>query len=242
MRIQIVTHCYAEQLPQYASFLAVHLESVLNCPDFVDVIICCTDSDDRVFNVLAQYTDRFQSRLRVCFLPLPMLGRRAIGRNINALDTQADLVWFADVDYFWRPECFLSLRQWWESSPLPKPVLAYPGTIWTQSNEHVGDALLETLGDGGEIDTSDFEPKHYGKAIGGIQIISGDYCRKFGYCNHTRKVSPLQPGATLFHTTEDSLVRKMCAKQGKIVEIDLPGVYRLRHTRNAYQYPQGRPV
>jgi hypothetical protein len=239
MNIEICTHAYAVDLPQYACFLRVQLESLLQAPEYVSETVCYTRHDGRVAAVLEEYVPLLGPRLRTILLTREELGRRGLGRNMAALATKADLVWFADVDYFWGPGCFEFL-----AGMADNPTLRWPKTVWTQADERVGDALLAILDNNGNpaVDTSDFIATHPKKAIGGIQIIAGDYCRRYGYLNHDkRRQRPLNPGDTMFKTLEDSAIRKHIATVGQAMAIDLPGVYRLRHTRNAYQYPNGRP-
>lgn len=239
MLIDVVSHCYAKELPHYANALCYQLSSlILHPPSDCDVraTVCYDPSDQRTMDVLRY----FSSRVPIKGIPLEInrLGRRAIGRNIAAKGTDADRVWFADVDQCYRIGvldrlCGLS----W---PLGASMV-YPGEIRIHRNHGIGDAATKRVG--GEpqiidIDPAEFISKRYNRAIGGVQIVRGSFAREHGYLDQSpRWMQPLS-GGEFVSCKCDMAYRSFCRDLGPIVKVDLPGVFRLRHTQNAYESPK----
>ena len=79
-----------------------------------------------------------------------------------------------------------------------------------------------------DIDPTEFVEKRYGRAIGGVQIVRGDFARKYGYLHDVAKYQ--QPVEHPFGDFRDDIAyRDFVRSFGRIVGIDLPGMYRLRH-------------
>lgn len=166
--------------------------------------------------------------------------RRAIGRNKAALKSDGDLVWFCDVDYVFKDGCLDRLWELWLESD--KPVLLHPRKVFIQPTHAEGDVMIaDALNRPGELldcDTSGFKTKRYHAAIGGVQIVDGDVARKIGYLEGTKWQRPTDRP---FFTAEDVAFRSQCQsharKTGRRYKeaIDLPNLFRLRHTQRAYK-------
>ena len=240
--IEIVTHCYAERLPHYARTLCYQLSSLaLHPPKTKVCITVCMMPDDKVtHNVTAWYKGMTRCRLDVPllgfqYLTLPRLGRRAIGRNIAAKRTKADIVWFADVDQVFRDGILDRLADFdW-----PKGAsMIYPRTIQISATHEIGKVQTDRLSDGPElidVNPAEFVDKHYNRAIGGVQIVRGDTAREMGYLNNNKKYqTPCSEGKPFADFRDDLAFRSAAQIRGQIVGVDLPGMYRLRHTETTH--------
>ena len=205
------------------------------CP--VTITICYYPDDEKTRWILDWFSFHTNLRLKRLALSLPELGRRSIGRNRAALATDANIVWFADVDHAWGYGCLdrLSEMEWPESA-----TLCYPKQVMIHKDHATGDratsVVLEKDLQFAEIKTEDFVPKSYRKAIGGVQIVQGDLARDYGYLDGiARWQTPRDDGLPFGDFRDDLAFRGVCRMYGKQVGIDLPGVYRIRHVRTTYQ-------
>lgn len=264
--VEIVSHCYAAKLPQYAAMLVCQASSlVLHKPRLCNVClsVCIwhdlpigqedwnedffgTDwdkedsnkSDQIVRKVLPwvkQVLTEHGASWAVCHLSKGKIGRRSIGRDRLALISDADFVWFADVDQVFRDGVFdrLVSLEWPNSA-----AMIYPREIMIHRNHATGDKLTEAINLDDpqliDVDPSEFVPKRYRKAIGGVQIVRGDFARKHGYLHEDKKwTCPTDKPFGDFR--DDVAYRRFCSEHGSIVGVDLPGLYRIRHTRTTYQ-------
>ncbi len=233
MKIELVTHCWAQKYPHYAAALHYQLSSLIlhpskNCD--VSVSVCFYWEDDAVLKVL----NRFESRLsikRIMVEDLGLLGRRAYGRNLAALSNNADILWFSDVDQVYREGCFDQLVD----IPWPDAAsMVFPCIIRIHKNHQTGDAALARVGDVPiDIDPTEFTEKHYFKAIGGVQIVRGSYGRKHGYLHGFNKWQcPVKNPFADFR--DDIAFRTVCREHGLISPVDIHGVYRLRHSSTTH--------
>ena len=90
------------------------------------------------------------------------------------------------------------------------------------------------------VDPSDFTVKHYNRAIGGIQIVPRWYLTQYGYLRDMEKYQTPSPDKNKpFPCFRDDVVfRSQCAENGRILPIQLPNLYRLRHSKTTYQGQQ----
>jgi len=256
--IEIISHCYAAELPQYATFLAYQASSLVihkpkNCDVCLSVCVWSEKEDSNnptipwsiadanvaeVMLWVKQTLIRYGIDWSICHLTKREIGRRSIGRNHLALASEADIVWFADVDQVFRDGILdrLAAMEWPEGA-----TMLYPREIMIHQDWKTGDALvrnvpIEALFAYGpfDIDPSGFVPKRYRKAIGGVQIVRGDFAREHGYLNGVEKWQ--QPTDRPFGDFRDDVAyRRYCEQRGSIMGVDLVGMYRLRHTRTTYQ-------
>lgn len=234
--LEIVVHAYAEVLDQYAHLLRFQLSSLVLHPPRVPtkITVCFTPRDERVGITLARFAGKLSLN------PLPMLPeelfRRAIGRNRAALASNADVVFFTDVDYCFYDGCLDSLWAQWKKLE-SRPSLLWVRELQIHKDHATGDALImwarKSNDDLLTINPADFTPKRIARAIGGLQIVSGDDARKYGYLNDRPQWR--QPVTTPFGSFRDDVIfRKMCSSRGELKSVVLPGLYRLRHSATTY--------
>lgn len=244
--IDIISHCYAAELPQYAAMLVYQASSlVLHKPSCckVRLTVCIWDdreTDEKLFDPIATKTVEWvksQIACRVLRMSREEIGRRSIGRNLVSLwlSTPADFVWFADVDQVFYHGILDRLVE----MPWPNGAsMIYPREIMIHRDWTIGDERTSAVDLDNprlvDIDPVEFVRKRYRKAIGGVQIIRGDFARQHGYLNKDARW--LQPTEKPFGDFRDDIAyRQYCLKRGPIVAVDLPGLYRLRHTKTTYQ-------
>lgn len=230
LTLEIVSHCW-----NYSRLLTYQLSSlVLYPPRDMQVIMSVfyNREDARTCSVLdyfeARQVGNVQWRWR--HLDKPQLFRRAIGRNMVALDTEADWVWFNDCDQLFRDGCLDTLAA---KLPTCTGPLVYPRVVQcTQMidvdhpifvNAETGPAVLD-------IDPADFYPVVHTKAIGALQIARADVLHEVGYCKDLPKF--MRPARKFGRTNEDRAFRKLVGTSGEPIEV--PEVYRIAHL------PRGR--
>lgn len=236
MKIEIVSHCY-----RYASLLRYQLSSLVLLPPPSGVEITATvfhtPSDEATCAVLEWFLG--QNVPGVCWnwqsLPVPELCRRSIGRNQAALATQADWVWFTDADYWFTTACWSALSR----LGIQEGPLLYPRRVMTHIEHVLGDrAILQARQQSGGLlstEESEYAARRMKRAIGGIQIVRGAVCREKGYLpDHSRAQAPAREAA-FERCREDVWFRKSLGTSGR--SVDLPGVYRIRHSQNGRSVP-----
>lgn len=232
--VRIVTHCYAAELPHYAACLNYQLASIVLFPPArseVAVTVFFALEDSLTNDVVMFYKERMS--LDAVSLPPPKLFRRSIGRNIGAQHNDEDFVWFTDCDHLFRSECLDTLAniEWPQSASI-----CFPRQVMVHRDWTTGDMLTEQFTEPhlADIDPGQFVPKDYRRAIGPAQIVRGSFARKHGYLpNHPRWQKPNPKPFSDFR--DDVNYRRECMKHGSMRGINLPGIYRIRHTRTTYQ-------
>lgn len=235
MKLELVVHCWAGQLPQYAQFLQYQMSSlILFPPEGIQVsytVCCCPAEDPRMMEVYDALRPRLPGNVRAQLWPLERrpLMRRAIGRNEVSRYTRADVVWWGGCDYWFGLGCLDAL-----ADVDPFPTLAYPQNYMIHREHAIGDeyaerarGLLQAGSPVVRIDHKDFMPQAFDRAIGCAQIVPGDVSRKHGYLPGTKWQ---EPADTWQRTKEDPTYRKSLG-QSRGAPIELPNLYRLRHTQ-----------
>jgi len=244
--VDIVSHCYAAELPQYAAMLIYQASSlVLHKPNRcrVRLSVCVWDereTDEKLFDPIAekaveQVKEMIWMSCRIIRMTREEIGRRCIGRNRACLSAYADFVWFADVDQIFRDGILDRLvgMPWPDGASMIYPREIMIHRDWVTGDERTSAVDLDNpqLID---IDPTEYVTKPYRKAIGGVQIVRGNFAREHGYLNRDAKW--LRPTEKPFGDFRDDVAyRRYCLKQGPIVAVDLPGLYRLRHVKSTYQ-------
>lgn len=239
--IEIISHCYAAELPHYADALCYQLSSLfLYPPKTCRAVPAICWAGSEIDQSTQQVINYFAPRLNLVSVCLSKadLGRRCIGRDWVAKTSTADLIWFADVDQVYGRELLdrLASLEW----PLVngQPVaMVYPRDIKIHRDWTLGDQVTGRVQ--GEpqvidIDPADFIDKRYNRAIGGVQIVRGDFAREHGYLGEDPEWRVPTP-APFSDFKDDVAYRRFCERNGGVVSADLPGLYRLRHTRTTYQ-------
>ncbi len=233
-KIEVVSHCWAVKHLHYADALCYQISSLLKIPapiaQHATLTICMSHRDENTSKVLAYFAS-LPKHFKIKLIPLEIqtLGRRAIGRNLAALSTDADIVWFSDVDQTFEENILGRLMEleWPEGAEM-----IWPQRIMIHKNHELGDKALEAVGGDPKIiviNPEDFSSKKYGRAIGGVQIVRGDFARQHGYLKGTKWVQPIKSKKFLACWC-DRKYRDFVRKYGDIVAVDLPGLYRLRHS------------
>jgi len=234
-RVEIVTHCYARELVHYSAALCYQLSSLIfHVPKEaeIEITICCDPNDSLTRRVITFFEGSPEFNLRLIPLDIEYLGRRAIGRNIAAKSSRADIVWFTDADYVFQEDCFDTLvgLHW----PIDV-TMVFPKRIKIHKDHATGDKALDRvireprlIG----IEEMDFVDKSYNRAIGGVQIVQGQFARRYGYLDRFTKWQ--QPVDSFKSCKGDPVYRNFCKRKGQIRGIDLPGVFRMRHTQAAH--------
>lgn len=235
--VELVSHCYAAEIPCFAHLLNCQLSSLFLCPPShcrVRITVCQTPDDGLTYYVAKEFAAKYSESGLPVELVQRMYGkrelfRRAIGRNQAALQTKSDVVWFIDCDYLIGSGCLDALV----ATSLPSSRVAFPREVMIHSSHAVGDAEIARVVPGKvfEPDLSLFVPSHPKVAIGGIQIVPGDVARR-GYLDGTKWVVPRKDEKPFPDFRDDKAYRNAV---GGSEPIDLPGVYRMRHSKTSYQ-------
>lgn len=246
--LEIVTHCYAVTLPFYAAQLQFQVASLLYyCPRSFNV--CCT-----VFTTHAdKLTLAFCNEAKVhvlqnltinCIALSPgSLYRRAVGRNIRALANEANVYWFADVDYFFGQGCIESLLNQVNADS----GLVYPRHVQISPDHAAGDALTAGITQQTKLfpfaKRDQFVQIEQKRCIGGLHIIGANRLaatnpetgNAFGYINGHAKCRPVD--------AEQGFAQCRCdipfkSQHGPATQIDIKSVFRIRHTTAGRAYDQ----
>lgn len=229
--IEIVTHCWSGPKGQYARLLLYQMHSLIDSPPdrcriLLSVLATGEDSAMQMIpdNLPARCEFPRTVEFRFLVLPKPYLLQRPYGRNRAALESKADIVWWADCDYLWGPGCLDTLAQ----LDLSQHKLFFPRTTLICRDHATGDRYIKR--EVGAIDPADFIPKTEHKAIGGIQIVTGETARIAGYVPHIKRYQQPAPEGTntIVGFGADRQYRIQLGTPGH--PIDLPNLFRLRHS------------
>lgn len=232
MLLECVVHSW-----QFSRLLVYHLSSFLMFPPKrhnVRVTVCFCPDDRETANVL-RYIAGQETPNHVSWHWLPMarenVCNRTIGRNVCALKTRADWVWFADADYV-VGDGFLDAMSDILYTAVPEKVpLVYPTEVLACPHD-VGAKLISqsrvtTLG----IPYEHFVPHGFNRAIGGVQFARGSVCRSKGYCNGDGRSLQPSPDGWLREISDSRFRRSLeCAGYG----VRCAGLYRIRHKEDTF--------
>ena len=227
LSLEVVSHCW-----NYSHFLVYQLSSLVRYPPRdidVTMTVFYAPEDQKTARLLEFFSTQSVPGVHWNWRPLPKqkLFRRGIGRNLAALQTKADWVWFTDCDLMFRDGCLDTLAKLLQGR---RDALVFP------EDEHCTDLLEEDnpmlKAAAGEeqvldIDTSEFVTFHPSRATGPLQITHGDVCRAVGYCRNIRLYQT--PVESFAKCHEDRAFRWLLRSQG--VPLPIPGVYRIRHIK-----------
>ncbi len=236
-RIEIVTHVYAKVLPHYAQALTYQLSSLnlYRSKAEVSITICLDMTDAKTVEVLLWFGLQCSFPIKIRNFPIERLGRRAIGRNVVAKETEADIIWFTDVDYLFRDGCLDAVADFvWPE----KSALAFPHFVQMSHDHELGDSILSEASYPQlvDIDPKDFYSHEVTQPPGGCFIIKGDFAREHGYLPGHKKYQSPTDGVFLSCKC-DVPYRSYCKRNGdgaKVIEI--PNVFRIRHTKTAHKH------
>jgi len=227
MHLEIVSHCW-----NYSDYLAYQLGSLLANPPPPRLHITMTvffASEDRPTTALLkrlEQKDVSNITWNWQVLPAPYLFRRSIGRNLAALHTQADWIWFTDCDETFQAGCLSGL---YETLAACREPLVFPLT--EHRTEPMESSELEVNYDSdwvsaiSNLPLDEFHANTMTRATGPLQITHGDVARKFGYC---KDVDCFQkPEVHFAKAHEDRIFRWLLNTNG--TGVDIPGVFRIQH-------------
>lgn len=159
-------------------------------------------------------------------LAQPELTNRAIGRNLAAKATAADVVWFADADYVVLPGFWRAIT---EALPHVEQPLWYPRVVKGTTHPEGMAAIARAQGPPRLLaaPTDNLIDQEFRKAIGGIQFVKGRVCRERGYLDgQAKQLRPYTDGNWRANV-EDARFRRGLGTPGQAV--DMPGLLRIRH-------------
>ena len=229
MLIEVVTHCYARRLPFYAKMLSYQLSSfVIDKPKYcsVQATICTEDSDVKTLETISWFLKHTDLNIKLLILNREQMSRRCEGRNLAAQSSTADVIWFADVDQVYRDGIIDRLAE----TPFPDGcVHIFPKEVMTCGSKRTTQYANINHPMVLDIDPEDFGVKIRTRSIGGSQIIKGDFAREHGYLDKDPKGGPGNKEPFSFRCDDDIYFRRVCERVGKVVPVDLPGMYRFLH-------------
>lgn len=232
MSVRLITHCYAGLHPEYAALLRYQLSSLVAFPADCDVAIavCYCPEDSLTVSVLEEFRDRPEFGLALYSFDKPALFRRCIGRDLAAIESCEDTVWFTDCDHYFGSGCLDRADTILKAAP-DTTAMIYPRYIQASTVKQPTEELVQAGMQGTvplTINPEDFSPKLYRKPIGGVQIVRGTTARKLGYLGGTKWHTFLKdPVFSDFR--DDGAYRNLIAKTGEITPVDIPELYRIRH-------------
>jgi hypothetical protein len=175
-------------------------------------------SDVQTFRVLEFFGKQTIKNVAWNWWPLPekKLFHRAIGRNLAAITTHADWIWFCDCDYTFGEGCLDSLAL---RLPGPGTDLAYVEYVLRNSLDDSVRLIQESARHIGivNIDPATFVAKRFNRAVGGLQIVRGDVARQVGYCKEQSTL--LRPASNWMPTIEDVAFRRLRGTQGTPIQV-----------------------
>lgn len=223
--IELVSHCWG-----YSHFLYHQLNSLIQYPPkhvWVVVTVFYSIEDKDTCALLTKASAHSHHNISWNFIPLSnkLLFRRAIGRNLAALATQADWIWFTDCDTLFVGSCLDQLATVLNQQTAP---LVYPSQELRSiplPAEHPWINHCAKDFDSWPIDQALFFPTKLNRATGPMQITRGDVARQLGYCKDSRIFQ--RPAKYWRKANEDRLFRQQFGGDAKAVDID--GVLRIQH-------------
>lgn len=214
--LEIVTHSW-----RYARCLCYQLTSVKKYGQGCLVsLFYCPEEDPKTASVVDFFKDKIN--LQPWALPREMLCARAIGRNMAARATKADLVWFTDCDYLLGEGSVEAMTQEREG------VLWHPPYIMA-TEQPVGDKLIFAVKPPELVSAEDefFNVRYRLRtAVGGFQLARGDVVREKGYIPHSARHQ--KPRKEWRRTYCDRVFRHSLGTGG--IKVEIQGIKRIRHT------------
>jgi len=204
------------------------------CEHTVDYVVFFSEKDAATKAMLEQciQLEPADVYLRPISIPPHQLFRRAIGRNIRALATDASVIWFTDIDYMFGPDCLDTVCK----LVSPEDKLCMPEKYWINIDHETGDKMLDDyrhlklpL-----IPRQLFMERKQKIAIGGLQILGGDTAREIGYLNKTKYQDPVPEHFGFRSCKCDSAFRRY--NDLKPTRMNIPNLYRIRHTEAGRSY------
>lgn len=230
LNLEIVSHCWG-----YGNMLTYQLSSFVNYPPkkaTVTVTVFYSKEDEKTSKVIDFFNSIPVENVIWNFFPIEKekLFRRGIGRNMAAVSTAADWIWFTDCDIIFHNNCIDSLA---DALTGKREILYFPRTECTTEMLKDDDPMLRKDSEPQVVDisTDNFSQHSRDKAKGAFQIVHADVARAIGYCE---KLKIFQTQDTRWRKTyEDTAFKWLIGSEG--IPIDIDGVYQIRHvTKGRY--------
>ena len=238
VKFEIVSHCW-----NYYRMLTYQASSVfLNPPihDEVILTVYCSLSDDKKTKLrldqMLGWDWPTNVTLNIEDIPKRKLFRRAIGRQMTAASTEADWVWFADVDMFIG-------KRFWDGFKLaveshPESPLLFPNSVLVSSQDEGDEMVIKSLNAATPQLPSceQFGELRYPRAIGGVQFVAGDALRQHGYVSSTSNY--LREKDTFQSCRGDIAHRRHMVSRlegASWLRVEMPDLYRIRHSERGRQ-------
>lgn len=226
LTLEIVSHCWG-----YSNMLTYQLSSFVNNPPEklkLTVTVFYSKEDKNTVATLEYFETLSVNNVTWNFTPLTngKLFRRGIGRNMAALSTKADWVWYTDCDIIFHKNCLDSLA---EQVKGKTESLYFPRQEYTTEMLAESDPMLQANPKPQVVDlkTENFSLFTRDKAKGAFQIVHGDVARAIGYCG---KLSMFQTESERWRKTyEDTAFKWLISSEG--IPLDIDGVFQIRHIR-----------
>jgi hypothetical protein len=232
--LEIVSHCWG-----YSSMLNYQLSSFVNYAPtklHLTVTVFYAGEDKKTQAVVNFFNEMEINNITWNFqvMSKDKLFRRGIGRNMAALSTTADWIWFTDCDIIFHENCLDSLADELQGE---QGLLFFPEEEKITSMLADDDPMLRKDAKPQliDIETNNFSlyerSKSREKARGPFQIVHADVARAIGYC---KKLNMFQTESKRWRKTyEDSAFRWLLGTSGEPKKID--GVFHIHHvTKGRY--------
>lgn len=231
--VEIITHCW-----NYSRLLTYQLSSILLYPpDTATLVTVFATKTDTATVDTVRWFGKAGVNVKLWLLPEAELKNRSIGRNLAARNTEAAVVWFTDADYLFGDGAINALGGG-VGRKLYRPQL-----VKKQVAHASGDAYIARVTEPKPyaINPLDFTPTRVKRAIGGVQIVSGETARRWGYLPTSKKHQAPYNGEHFKQSISDRAYRKELAAGGVDTsgKLFIPNVYRLRHSESGVQARRG---
>ena len=226
--VEVVTHCwnYSRLLTYQLSGFLLHPPANVNLR--VSVCLCLADVPTcEALRELRLASQAANVEIVPIILDRTQLMRRAIGRNLACKATRADVVILTDCDYVYRAGAIDDIAA--AMLTAPDPVMGYVRNHMASLTHDDGDAEISACVSPSmlDVDETRYGESRLRTAIGGSQIVTGEWARAHGYLPDSKR---WQRGADKWQRTfEDKVFRR--ASGLELLPIDCPSVYRIRHSK-----------
>ena len=226
MKFEIVTHNH-----NYPRLLAWQLSSLVLHPPVghqIKYSLWCEPEDAPLRGVINYFQTKLPSNvlLETNTVEAGLLRNRAHGRNLSALKTDADWVWFTDTDYMFLRNCWSDLYQQLLGKSdirFAAPLEIYE-TDWPTGDQMIAEMVEPAVRD---VDLFNIPKVNKHIAIGGLQIAHGPTVREIGYCGW------LSGPREQWDFRSDIRFRRQEEMNPKL-EVKLDAVLRIRHSQRGY--------
>lgn len=240
MWLEIISHVWCPPgLDIYAKLLRMQFASLVHHPppEATLYTICFSSEDKTTSRTVRELLEvKRPETLNLLFMDSKPgeLFRRAHLRNQRAINTEAEIVWFTDVDYLFGEGCLEDVLDQVDRYSN----LVCPKYVYTCKSHSRGQMLIDTMTEKlPRIDPQHFTRRKQHKGIGGIQIVGSELLHKIGYLNRS-------PGWSDATTEENGFRSCRCDRRFRAErEIELPppylpirSVYRMRHAVRGRDY------